>query len=338
MMYGAPVLAASIAYYTEVWLRPIHGSGGLFTDFEQASCGEFYPFTMLEDFKQSLDRRFELFVCGKLRVQDILQRPDDLVMYAVASFIQRLPMPKVGDDQQIPVSGTLGCCSSLPLGMGTGSWTAAIAATFALYENMFNETVTPEERIEQIRFCERLRHGKGNAIDASSVVYGGVSRVDGDQVSRPIIPRHHSLWRGDGWYWMSNGRPVSSIGECVTAVRRAYEKDVALWQEFSSCTNALQSDLETCANPIKTLRHNHRLLVRIGVVPPATQSFVKAVERAGGAAKVCGAGSIRGEQGGVVLIYLEDENAMKALMTDYVNLRWASLKISASGTAQGAAP
>ncbi len=336
-MYEAPVLAVSIANYTEVWLRPIHGSEGLLTAFQQVSCGEFYAFSTLGDFKQSLDRRFDQFVCGQLSVQDILHRPDDLVIYAVASFMQRLPAPKVGDDHRLPVSGMLGSCSSLPLGSRMGSWTAAIAATLVLYENLFNETLTPEEKIEIIRFCERLRQGKGSAIDAASVIYGGINRVDGDQFSRPNIPLHHSLWTGDGWYWVLHGTPASPVGECVTVVRKYHEKDVPLWQEFSSCTNALQSDLESCVNPSETLRRNHRLLARIGVVPSATQDFVKTVERAGGAAKTCGAGSIRGEQGGMVLVYMEDASAMKTLMSNYPNLRWSPLKVSASGAAQGAA-
>ncbi|EEE35313.1 ghmp kinase family protein [Rhodobacteraceae bacterium KLH11] len=338
VVFGAPVLSVSIAQYTQVWLKPIHGSGGLFTAFEQVSRGEFYPFATLSSFKQTLDHRFEQFVGGKLPVQNILQRPDDLVMYAVASFIQQLPVPEVADDHPLPVPGTLGSCSSLPLGAGMGSSAAVIAATFALYENLFNETMTPEERIERIRFCERLRHGRGSAIDAVSVVYGGVNRVEGNQFSRPNIPTHHALWTGEGWYWVLHGTPASATGECVAAVRRLYEKDVALWQEFSDCTNALQTNLEANVNPITTLRHNHRLLVRIGVVPTATQDFVNAVERAGGAAKVCGAGSIKGDQGGVVLVYIEDKDAMNVLMADKGNLRWAPLKVSPSGAVQGAAP
>ncbi|WP_298937265.1 hypothetical protein [uncultured Ruegeria sp.] len=338
VVFGAPVLAVSIARYTEVWLNPIRGCSGLFTAFKQVSSGEFYPFAMLDEFKQRLDRRFEQFVAGELPVQNILQRPDELAMYAVTLFLQQLSKPKVRKNHQIPISGTLRSRSSLPLGAGMGSSAAIIAAIFALYESLFNEIVSPQERVERIRFCERLQHGHGSAVDAATVVYGGVIRVDGDRVSRPNIPQHHALWTGDGWYWVFHGTPASATGECVEAVRRFHEKDVALWQEFNDCTNTLQSNLEASVSPIKTLRHNHRLLVRIGVVPSATQNFVNAVERIGGAAKVCGAGSIKGEQGGMVLVYMEDEDAMNALMTDHGNLCWAPLRVCALGAAHGAAP
>jgi mevalonate kinase len=50
------------------------------------------------------------------------------------------------------------------------------------------------------------------------------------------------------------------------------------------------------------IRENHRLLCRIGVVPQKVQQFVSEVEAAGGAAKVCGAGSVRGDSGGAVLV------------------------------------
>ncbi|MEM9633657.1 MAG: GHMP kinase [Pseudomonadota bacterium] len=338
VVFGAPALAVAVAQYTEVWFKPIHRSEGLRTAFEQISQGEFYPLTLLKSFKQRLDRRFDQFVRGELQVQNILQRPDDLVIYTLASLMQRLPMPGVSSTHHLPVPGQLGSHSSLPLGAGMGSSAAVIAATFVLYEHLLNHVQTDEERFERVRLCERLQHGKGGAIDAASVVYGGLNRVDGDRISRPDISREHGLWAGEGWYWVLHGVPASSTGECVMAVRKAHGTDNALWRDFTDCTNALQSALESGSDPSQILKQNHLLLNRIGVVPAATQGFVEGVNSAGGAAKICGAGSIRGEQGGVVLVHMQDHDAMEKLMSRYGNLRWARLRIAPQGAAQGAAP
>ena len=56
----------------------------------------------------------------------------------------------------------------------------------------------------------------------------------------------------------------------------------------------------------ESIRENHRLLVEIGVVPEQVSAFVREIEQAGGAAKICGAGSVVGDAAGVLLV-LADE-------------------------------
>ncbi|ANB35634.1 hypothetical protein CCR90_03090 [Rhodovulum sulfidophilum] len=336
VVYGAPALAVAVAIYTEVWFRPIHPSDGLKTVFEQVSQGAFYPLSRLGHFKQSLDRRFDSFLRGELKVQQILQRPDDLIVYTLMSLAQRLPMPGKSPGHCLPVPGQLGGTSALPLGAGMGSSASIIAATMVLYETLLDRLHSTEERFEWVRFCERLQHGKGGAIDAAAVTHGGAVRVQGDSRHAPAIAPGHGIWRGDGWYWVLHGKPDSSTGECVAAVREAHGDDQALWQGFEACTDAFQAALETDSSPLESLRENHRLLRRIGVVPEAAARFVEEVELAGGAAKICGAGSIRGDHGGVILVHQPDAPAMARLMEGHPDLRWAPLHVAPAGAAFGA--
>jgi len=52
-----------------------------------------------------------------------------------------------------------------------------------------------------------------------------------------------------------------------------------------------------------SIRENHRLLSDIGVVPHRVQHLIAEIENVGGAAKICGAGSVSGDHAGVVWVY-----------------------------------
>ena len=54
------------------------------------------------------------------------------------------------------------------------------------------------------------------------------------------------------------------------------------------------------------VRENHKLLVKIGVVPDPIQQFIKDVEKWGGAAKTCGAGAVAGDSAGIVMVIAEN--------------------------------
>jgi mevalonate kinase len=53
------------------------------------------------------------------------------------------------------------------------------------------------------------------------------------------------------------------------------------------------------------VRCNDALLRRIDVVPERVGRFIDEVSAAGGGAKITGAGSIRGDSGGMVLVFSE---------------------------------
>lgn len=338
VVYGAPALAVAVRQFTEVWFKPIRLSDGLSTVFKDISQREFYPLKLLSGFKQSLDRRFDQFVKGELPVQKILQRPDDLAVYTLVSLMQHSPIPGVAAMGKLPAPGQLGSNSSLPIGAGMGSSSATIAATFVLFENLLELPQTERERFERVRACDRLQHGKVGSIDAATVVHGGLVRAHGENIEHPAIDPTHGLLTGEGWYWVLHGLPESSTGECVSAVREGHGHDTSLWDGFADCTKALQSALENGADVSDIIRENHKLLVRIGVVPQSAQDFVSAVEASGGAAKICGAGSVAGDKGGMVLVHMPEPDAIHKLMADKTGLRWAPLRVAENGASWGPAP
>ena len=59
------------------------------------------------------------------------------------------------------------------------------------------------------------------------------------------------------------------------------------------------------------IRENHRLLTHIGVVPEKVQRFVLEVERLGGAAKISGAGAVLGDNAGLLIVLLQEDELKK---------------------------
>lgn len=332
VVYGAPALSVALDIYTDVWFTPVHRSEGLRTAFENLSRGHFYPFDILNGFKQSLDKRFDAFLQGELPVQKIMQRPDDLAVYTMTSLLQMLPVPGRSSRLRLPVPGQLSSRSELPLGAGMGSSAAVIAATIVLYEHLLDLDQSLEDRFERVRFCERLQHGKGSFTDAAAAVFGGMNMVRGEQVEKLPVGEDHPFRNGTSWYWVLHGTPEASTGECVAAVRRKHGNDRALWREFETCTLDLKNSLDRGGDPSDTLKQNHNLLAHIGVVPEASKRFINAVEEAGGAAKISGAGSIKGDYAGVKLVYMPDAEAMAGLMERFPERRWAPLRMSLQGT------
>ena len=330
VVYGAPALVAAVDQYTDVWFTRLHESRVLQTAFGNISKGEIYALEAIGQLRQKLDDRFEQFENGKLPIQQILQRPDDLVIYTIARLLVTFPVPGVKSGGGFPVPGRLSSRSDLPLGAGMGSSAAIIAATLVLYEHFLGKRLADQTRFEWVRFCERLQHGKGSAVDAAAVIHGGLNRVERDQVTAMQVDDTPADL-GEGWYWVLTGIPAVSTGECVATVRKAHGKDTQLWQSFTDVTNTLQSQLEAGEDCLDPLRENHKLLDRIGVVTGPAQDFIREVEAAGGAAKISGAGSTKGDKSGIVLVRMDDHEAMKRLMANWSDWSWQQMKLSHTG-------
>jgi len=344
VLFGMPALAMAVARYTEVSFQPLGLGEGLKTAFENLSSGEYYPLKLLSQFKSSLDQRFDQFTRGELDVHKILTRPDDLAVYTLASLLHDnlatpgSAIPGIGALNSKLAPGQLASRSELPIGAGMGSSAAIVAATTVLFENLLERPKTLEERYERVRFCERLKHGRAGPIDAAAVVRGGLVRAGETGIAAPELSSDHGLLTGNGWYWVLHGRPESSTGECVSAVKAEHAQNDALWQRFDDCTTAFLTAIASGDDPDDAISENQRLLERIGVVPDPCQAFIRQIEGIGGAAKICGAGSVRGDSGGVVLVHLEDYDKMAHFMSDYPQMQWSALRLASTGAALGKAP
>ena len=107
-------------------------------------------------------------------------------------------------------------------------------------------------------------------------------------------------------YIVNTGSPESSTGECVMHTKPLLENG-NLAAEMGSVTRAFKDAIQQqqFQELQVAIRANHQLLIALGVVPQSIQMFIRYLETQGAAAKICGAGSIRGNKAGIVLIVSE---------------------------------
>jgi mevalonate kinase len=324
VVYGAPALSVALQKHTTVTFRPITQSRTLNTLFSGISNGFQYPLNALGQLKQRLDHRFDQFLQGDLPIKRILQQPDDLLIYAVTALMHHLPMPgRATETSYLPMPGRLLSETELPVGAGMGSSASAIAATLVLFEHLLEKPLSDHQRLEMVRFCERLQHGRGSLIDAAPVTLGGLNRIENGQALRQTFAL------GDHWYWVFTGSPEVSTGECVQNVREHHGHDQPLWDQFSAVTCAFAGALESQSSPIESLNENHALLQHIGVVPTRTQAVVDALQQTGAGAKLSGAGAHKGANGGLVVVYQPDAERITNVLTELSErcpeLQWGAL-------------
>jgi len=287
VVYGRPALVSAISWYA-------HCRAEASTDgrprLEAPGIG--YSGTVSwDELGSAADQaaaRLEDFRSGRLPAGQLMQRPEELPWYAVALAWREVGSPREGVHLRLT--------SDIPTGSGCGSSAAVAAAVIGAIAGFWGMALERQRLFELVWEAERLRHGTPSGVDPAATVFGGLLRyVGGRHEPLPGTSRRFVL--------LFTGTPAASTAECVEAVRRRW-RDSEIWDEFEQVVDALEAALMQAneAAVRDAVRENHCLLCRIGVVPARVQALIREIEERGGAAKVCGAGSVRGDAAGMVWV------------------------------------
>ena len=188
--------------------------------------------------------------------------------------------------------------SEIPGGCGMGSSASIAASVFHALATYFGLELERDRFIEYTLATEKLQHGRPSGVDPYAVIHGGTLRFQAGEATPVDAPRLRSL------SFFHTGQPESTTGECVMQVAQHYE-NAGIWQDFEGITQAFEESLSEASHEklIDAIKENHRLLVTLGVVPQAIQDVISSIESRGGAAKLCGAGAVRGDAGGILLAF-----------------------------------
>ncbi len=288
VVYGRPAVAMAIDRSVTA---TIEDSDDDRISFELPDIAERDSFTLLalHDFKRRAANNYRLFLDGELGIRDVLYKPVDLFKFGFITVLDGL-------HRQLDRGIVIKLKSNLPVGSGLGSSAAAVLSELRALGHYLRVDFKPDWYYEFSMEAEKLQHGHPSGVDSYISLYGGCAAFENGEAKSVPLPRMQM-------YLVETGTPDATTGECVVQVKERFEHD-RIWNDFESVTREVETAVrENNAAVMRSLlRENHRLLCRIGVVPEKVKRFIDEVETAGGAAKICGAGSTRGQNGGVVLV------------------------------------
>lgn len=234
---------------------------------------------------------YRRFLEGGLEIQEVLDGPAALPLYL---------LHLLGVHRDI----TLRIYADIPMGCGMGSSAAIIAATLHAAAAALGHDRDDDTYYALAFEAEKLQHGRPSGVDPFIALHGGLVRFrhGAAEATWPLPARPFFL--------VQTGVPASTTGECVMQVAKHFEGN-RIWDDFEAVVTGWEGALHRADDEAlrACVRDNHRLLATLGVVPERVQSFVAAIEERGGAAKISGAGSVRGDHAGMVLVVADEEPA-----------------------------
>jgi mevalonate kinase len=288
VVYGQPAIVTAVRKHVRAeFAESASGYRVCLPDFERELL---LSGSELDALHSRLRSQHAAFRRGEIAIGEVMPDPMELAPFALACVRQRIELPPATITVRfvLPVGGGMGASAALAVSVLRGAWAWAGERAQAIFDDAMA--------------CERLRHGNPSGVDPWASLHGGMLRFQDGRSQALTVP-------GQQFVIVNTGTPISSTGECVSQVRAT--ADSAIWPRFGAVTDSLAQALaeDDPCGVRKAVRENHALLCEIGVVPKRVQEFIAAVAAGGGAAKVCGAGTVAGDAAGVVWVLADSAPA-----------------------------
>jgi mevalonate kinase len=210
---------------------------------------------------------------------------------------------------------TLRISSDIPTGAGVGSSSALAACLVAGIAELYGKALS-RENINGIAFeLEKFVHGTPSGGDNTTCCFGGLVWFQKSQPQNVVIPLKDEIpTMPRGFVLLNTKAQKTSTGELVQHVRNldaAYREPRV--KEIGQMTYEMKTILKNknIARMKEIINRDQQLLAELGVSTQEIDNIAAAVRRAGGAAKLCGAGG-----GGVMLCWHEDVERLKRIISD----------------------
>ncbi|HSW68767.1 MAG TPA: mevalonate kinase [Gammaproteobacteria bacterium] len=303
VVYGKPALAMAVNRYATAFVSPQLLPLVSF-DLSDLSYEHGLTFTALNCLKGRIKQNYQRFISGDFKIRDVLQKPVELAQFAFSLFLETLNL-KLTQGIKIRVQ------SDIPIGCGMGSSAATVLSIVHAIAHHLQIELSEETFFRLSLEAENMQHGYSSGLDLQVSMHGGCVLVKNGQTFQRCVPTFPM-------YLINTGTPKTTTGECV-AHAASYFKQSTIGDDFAAVTEAMDTALQAndYAEIKRVLSLNHELLVKIDVVPLKVQQFISEIKKFSGAAKICGAGAVFGEKGGIVLVLTENYDALMKLCAEY---------------------
>jgi len=291
VVFGKPAIATAVNRYAQATIRKRSERGVVF-HLDNIKQSVLSTVSALKRIRERLISSFREFARGKLSIRHVLSSPWEIFQYSLISVLEACRLEL---EEGLAINFT----SSIPIGCGMGS-SAATAVSFIKALSAYFKLNYGVDWLERCVFeCERLQHGFPSGIDGFLATHGGcISFQKGIPIQKLAIPSS---------FWVVNtGTPLSRTGECVEQVKKRFSSS-QIWSEFEEITKKIGEHIETntlnSPSNIRLIQANERLLETLQVVPEKVIQFIRELEAEGVGAKICGAGAVRGQKGGIIAVF-----------------------------------
>lgn len=254
-------------------------------------------------------------------LKSITSDPLDFAIIAIGEALKYLK-------KTLPSGFKLLIRSDIPIGSGMGSSAAISVSIAGAIYLLFNKKIDKEIINEIAYSAEKKKHGMPSGGDNSAVCFGGLvwfRRETPDVKVIQQVPFSVPQAIGKNFVIIDTGRPKESTGEMVAMVRSLREGNRqmvdSVLDDQERLTRELVSALKNGAEKdiMAIIKAGEANLEKIGVVSSSAATLIKEIEKAGGVAKICGAGG-KSETSGVVLAYNSDPDIVNKIASSH-NLR-----------------
>jgi mevalonate kinase len=303
VVYGHPALAMAVNRYAIATVTHEHLPQFLL-DLSDLAHHSRLSLKSLMQLKERIKHKYHRFIHGDFSIREVLQKPFELAQFALSMVADKFHLA-------IPHGVKIHLQSDIPIGCGMGSSAATILCVMQAVSDYLQLALSQEHLFQLALQAEHMQHGQSSGLDLRVALSGGCVFVEAEQISKRPLP-HLPL------YLIHTGTPEVSTGQCVTQAASHFQSS-HMGEAFAATTRAMDKALSTDSRLdfVAAIRENHQLLMRIGVVPATVSQLIARIEAIDGAAKICGAGAVRGEQAGAVLAIIEDQAALMALCKEF---------------------
>ena len=323
VVYGTPALACAIQQYAFAKVTSTDLSG-VYLKVPAFGIDQHFSHLQLSQLAQKTQLRHQQFLNHTALLTSVVVNPAQFFAAAMGAsgLIDILSHPP---GLEIELS------MDLIAGGGMGSSAALVAAMLAAAFKHLGQPLTAAQLISKTTHSEHWQHGRSSGLDPYVCVMGGLQRYQKGFAERQVLNQLRPF------FLVTTGKPDSSTGECVEAVKQQHFPP-SLWEEFASVQEKLlqclshnphfndpsislgsevANEVANEARIVSAIAANHQLLQHIGVVPNRVAAFIAHIETSGGAAKICGAGSVVGDQAGLVLVIGLGPMDLQKICLDY---------------------